>query len=258
MRITHQKSNILGVHFDLVRYRDVCDTIEAWRASREQHYVCVSNADTVMMAYRDDTVRYATNGASLVLPDGIGIVAAARLCGYSHQGRVTGPTLMLKLCDWGRARRFRHYFLGGAPGIPEKLAERLSSAFPGLEIAGIHSPPFRELSDDEDRGLVARVNAAKPDIVWIGLGAPKQEKWMEAHLGRIDAPAMIGVGAAFDFHSGNARWAPAWVRKCGMEWAYRFAHSPRRLWRRTLDKLVFPFFLCGERCRVVLRTLGRS
>lgn len=164
---------------------------------------------------------------------------AARLLGYPHHGRVTGPTLMLKLCDWGREPRFRHFFYGGASGVAETLAERLTAQFPGLEVAGTCCPPFRELHPAEDAQMVRRINEAKPDIVWVGLGSPKQEKWMADHVGRIEAAALIGVGAAFDFHSGRVKWAPAWIRKMGIEWAYRLAREPKRMWRRNVNSFVF-------------------
>ena len=145
----------------------------------------------------------------------------------------------LKLCDWGREKGYRHFFYGGAKGVADTLAERFTQDYPGLKVAGTYCPPFRLLSEQEDREIVDHINAAKPDIVWVGLGAPKQEKWMATYLGRIKATAMIGVGAAFDFHSGNVKWAPDWIRRIGMEWAYRLALEPKRMWRRNLDSPLF-------------------
>jgi len=175
------------------------------------------------------------------------LILAARLLGLKSRGRVTGPTLMLKLCDWGRERGYRHYFYGGKEGVAETLARRLSERFPGLEVAGTFSPPFRTLTEEEGAAVVEKINATRPDVVWVGLGAPKQEKWMAAHVGRIAAAALIGVGAAFDFHSGNVKWAPGWIRKIGMEWAWRLAHEPRRLWRRNLDSPLFLLAVMKQR-----------
>jgi N-acetylglucosaminyldiphosphoundecaprenol N-acetyl-beta-D-mannosaminyltransferase len=123
--------------------------------------------------------------------------------------------------------------------VADRLAGQLTQRFPGLQVAGMLSPPFRPLTEQEDRDIVERINASAPTIVWVALGAPSQEIWMADHVGRINATAMMGVGAAFDFHSGNIRWAPAWMRRCGLEWAHRLAHEPRRLWRRNMDNLLF-------------------
>jgi N-acetylglucosaminyldiphosphoundecaprenol N-acetyl-beta-D-mannosaminyltransferase len=146
---------------------------------------------------------------------------------------------MLQICDEARPRGYRHFFYGGADGIADKLARTLVDQYPGLHIAGTYCPPFRALDDVEQDEIAAKINATHPDIVWVGLGAPKQEKWMAAQLRRIKAPAMIGVGAAFDFHSGNIKWAPRFVRRCGIEWAYRLVVEPRRMWRRNLDSPLF-------------------
>ena len=232
-------SHILGVHFDLVDYDAVLSAVARWRGAGERRSVVLSNPHSVLMCRRDPAMGEATAGASLVLPDGVGIVWAARLLGLPHQGRVTGPELMLRLCEAGRAWDCRHYFYGGAEGVAQALAARMAELFPGLEVAGTWTPPFRPLMQEEDAEDVARINAGRPDVVWIGLGAPKQEKWMAVHLGRIEAAALIGVGAAFDYHTGRVRWAPDWVRRAGLEWAYRLAHQPGRLWRRNLDSPVF-------------------
>jgi N-acetylglucosaminyldiphosphoundecaprenol N-acetyl-beta-D-mannosaminyltransferase len=237
--IVGSKSEILNIEFDLVNYGTVLETVEKWRHDRQRHYVVLTNPHSVMMCLRDAAMRDATGAASLILPDGIGVVVAARILGYSHNGRVTGPNLMLKLCDRGRKDDCRHFFYGGAEGVADRLAGKLSSLYPGLKVVGTYSPPFRHLSVEEDNAVVERINAAAPDIVWLGLGAPKQEKWMAAHIGRLNACTMIGVGAAFDFHSGNAKWAPAWVRRMGFEWMYRFMLEPRRMWQRDIDGFIF-------------------
>lgn len=231
--------NILGTHFSLLSYRDVLTTILRWRDRNERHYVALTPPYSVLMCRRDVRLHEATEAASLTLPDGVGIILASKLLRYPHHGRVTGPTLMLRLCDWGRDKGLRHYFYGGAPGVADALAERLQQKYPGLTVVGTYCPPFRELTPTEDAEALTRINETKPDIVWVGLGSPKQEKWMAEHLGRLDAAAMVGVGAAFDFHSGRVKWAPKWMRNAGVEWAYRLVTEPRRMWRRNIDSFVF-------------------
>lgn len=237
------RPEILGVAFDLIDAGAAIATLRDWRRRRRGEYVAITNPYSVLLCRRDPAMLAATRRAGLVLPDGVGIILAAELLGYRHAGRVTGPSLMLEVCDRGRAEGWGHYFYGGAPGVADRLARRLAASYPGLSVAGTHCPPFRPLSPAEEADDVRRINAARPDVVWVGLGAPKQEKWMHRHVGHIAAPAMIGVGAAFDFHSGNVRWAPQWIRRAGLEWAYRLAAEPRRLWRRSV--LGSPAFLWG-------------
>ena len=256
MITTNQKQDILQVRFDLIAYHVAMETIERWRQNCEQHYVTITNPHSVMMCSRDAEMRKATEMASLTLPDGVGIVLAARLLGYPHNGRATGPMLMLKLCDWGREHGYRHYFYGGDEGVAEKLREKLCKKYPDLQVVGTYTPSFRAISRQEDQAIVEQIDSTKPDIVWVGLGAPKQEKWMAQHLGRIQATAMIGVGAAFDFHSGNAKWAPEWIRIFGLEWAYRFIREPKRMLRRNLDSPVFLAGVLRQRFRMMLD--GRS
>ncbi len=233
------KYNVLKVPFDLVDYRSVMGRIEQWRRHRERHYVTLTPPHSVLMCYRDLELKEATTAADLTLPDGVGIILAAELLRYPHSGRVTGPTLMLKLCDWGRGKGLRHFFYGGSLGVADLLADRLSRQFPGLSVAGSYCPPFRRLDSEEDAQVIGYINSCAPDIVWVGLGSPKQEKWMREHRGKISAAALIGVGAAFDFHSGRAKWAPYWIRKMGIEWAYRLAMEPKRMWRRNVNSFVF-------------------
>ncbi len=231
--------DILGIDFDLISYREVHETVSSWKAAGRREMVSITNPHCVLLCRRSAEMRRATERAGLTLPDGAGVILAARILRYPHHGRVTGPTLMLKLCDWGRETGLRHFFYGGAEGVADRLAGRLAAEYPGMEVAGTYCPPFRQLSESEDADIVAMINASRADVVWVGLGAPKQEKWMDAHHGDINATAMIGVGAAFDFHSGNVKWAPGWIRKLGLEWAHRLALDPKRMWRRNVDSPVF-------------------
>jgi N-acetylglucosaminyldiphosphoundecaprenol N-acetyl-beta-D-mannosaminyltransferase len=148
--------------------------------------------------------------------------------------------LMLETCQAGLERGYRHLLFGGAEGVAAALAEALRARFPGLQIVGTHTPPFRDLTEAEDRAVVDRINDAGPDIVWVGLSTPKQERWMAAHLGRIQAPVMIGVGAAFDFLSGRKPQAPRWMQRSGLEWLFRLGTEPRRLWPRYRQ---YPWFV---------------
>lgn len=241
--------DILGTRFNLITYNAVMETIQRWRANGEFHYVTMTNPYSVILCHRDEQMREATAGAGLTVPDGVGIIIAAHLLGYKSNGRVTGPKLMVKLCDWGRKHGYRHYFYGGAEGVAESLADRLSKIFPGLQVAGMHSPPFQPLFKKEDQAIVEKINATNPDIVWVGLGTRKQEIWMAQHLGKIKATAMIGVGQAFDIHSGMIKWAPAWIRNFGLEWAYRLAKEPKRLWRRNLEAPTFMYKVIRQRLR---------
>ncbi len=248
----HDPFRILGVDFDLLDYPQVIQQIEQWRKAGRRSFVAVANPYSVSLCRRDGEMARAVDQSGMTLPDGVGVVMAAKMLGYPNHGRVTGPTLMLRLCDEGRKHGYRHYFYGGRPGVAASLAERLTLQFPGLEVAGHYCPPFGQISELQDIAIVDQINAARPDVLWVGLGAPKQEKWMLQHVGRIHATAMIGVGAAFDFHSGNVKWAPSWIRRIGMEWAYRLMLEPGRMWRRNLES---PRFLAAV---AVQRLTSRS
>jgi len=174
------------------------------------------------------------NAAGLVTPDGMPLVWLARLRGLEHVERVYGPDLMLALCRRSISKGYRHFLYGGAEGVPDRLAKRLKRRYPGLRIVGSYSPPFHPLTDEEDKHTVQAINEANPDVVWIGLSTPKQERWMAEHIGRLTAPVLVGVGAAFDFHSDLKRQAPRWMQRSGLGWLFRLANEPRRLWRRYL------------------------
>jgi N-acetylglucosaminyldiphosphoundecaprenol N-acetyl-beta-D-mannosaminyltransferase len=241
------RGDVLGVWFDLLDYSKAIWTIEQWRRCGRREMVMIHNPNAVMLCRCDPGMAQVTDESGLVVPDGVGIILASRILGYPHHGRVTGPTLLLKLCDWGRRFGYRHYFFGGKEGVADLLAARLREMYPGLIVAGTYCPPFRPMTAQEDRQVVEQINAARPDILWVGLGCPKQEKWMLAHKGRIDAAATIGVGAAFDFHSDQVKWAPFWIRRLGLEWAFRLLCDPRRLWRRNLLSFYFLLAVLGQR-----------
>jgi len=242
--------NILGVGVSAINIPMALEVIGNWIARRESHYVCVTGVHGVIESQRDEELRRIHNRAGLVTPDGMPLVWLSRLRGFHYVERVYGPDLMLALCERSVAEGWRHFFYGGAAGVPEQLATVLQKRFLGLQIVGTYSPPFRSLIPEEDRQIVRMINDANPDIVWVGLSTPKQERWMAEHVGRLVAPVLIGVGAAFDFLSGWKRQAPRWVQRSGLEWLFRLLTEPRRLWRRYLVNN--PLFVA----LVVLQVLG--
>lgn len=230
----HERVNILGVRVSAVNMAQALSIIDGWIADRQQNYVCITGVHGIMESQRDEGLRRIHNEAGLVTPDGMPLVWLSRLHGHGHVERVYGPDLMLALCEHSLSRGYGHYFYGGGEGVSELLADNLRRLFPGLRVVGGYSPPFRPLSDAEDERVVEAINEADPEIVWVGLSTPKQERWMTEHVGRLTAPVLIGVGAAFDFHSGLKRQAPRWMQRSGLEWLFRLATEPRRLWRRYL------------------------
>jgi len=226
--------DVLGVGVSAVDMEQTLDTITRWVERRERHYVCVTGVHGVMESRRDPELRRIHNASGLTTPDGMPMVWAGHRAGAAHIRRVYGPDLMLALCALAVERGWASYFYGGAPGVAAQLAGRLAARFPGLAVAGTCSPPFRPLAPGEDDVLVAGIERAAPQLVWVGLGTPKQERWMAAHRGRLSAPVLLGVGAAFDIHAGLLPQAPAWMRRSGLEWCYRLAREPRRLAARYL------------------------
>ena len=221
-----------------------------------QHFVVFCEAHLFVRASRDRELRELLSRASLVLPDGVSMTAGARLLGRRFEARLPGPVLMPKILAHGVRRGRRHFFYGGAEGVAEEMAARLGARIPGLQVVGCFAPPFRPLSSAEEAAVKERIEASNADVVWVGLGAPKQERWMASQLGSIDVPLMLGVGAAFDFHSGVRKWAPAWVRRAGLEWIYRTATGGARVRKRNI-KHVAAFAALIARLSLA-RRLGRD
>jgi N-acetylglucosaminyldiphosphoundecaprenol N-acetyl-beta-D-mannosaminyltransferase len=237
---TTERVNILGVGVMPMNLSRAVATLDQWRRDGRREYVCCVSVHGLVTAQRDPLVRQALNRSGLATEDGMPLVWWSRRFGFSHAGRVCGPDLMERVMAVSRARRYRHYFYGGDPQTVARLIANLQRRYPGLIIAGHRSPPFRALTEAEDEADVAAINAAAPDFVWVGLGMPKQEKWMATHIGRIQATALLGVGAAFDFHAGAKPRAPGWMQRNGIEWLFRLASEPRRLGRRyCIDNAVF-------------------
>jgi N-acetylglucosaminyldiphosphoundecaprenol N-acetyl-beta-D-mannosaminyltransferase len=234
------RANILGVSISAVNMAQAVDIIEGWLTRGEQNYICVTPAHGVMDCRRDPELNWIFNHSGLTTPDGMSIVWLLRLKGYRHVKRVYGPDLLLALCERSLETGWRHFFYGGAPGVAERLSAHLAARFPWLQVAGIYAPPFGPITENEDHAITARINAAQPDIVWVGLSTPKQERWMAQHIGKLNAPVLVGVGAAFDFLSGSKPHAPRWIQRSGFEWLFRLVTEPRRLWRRYIQ---YPYFL---------------
>lgn len=232
---------ILGMRVDATSYAHAAEQILRWARRGESRYVCVATVNNVIEARDDPAYHALIEAADLVTPDGMPLVWLARLHGLEHVERVYGPDLMLALCHRSISKGYRHFLYGGAEGVPDRLANRLNRRYPELQIVGNYSPPFRPLTDEEDKQIIQMINEANPDVVWIGLSTPKQERWMAEHIGRLTAPVLVGVGAAFDFHSGLKRQAPRWMQRSGLEWLFRLANEPRRLWRRYL--VIIPLFI---------------
>jgi N-acetylglucosaminyldiphosphoundecaprenol N-acetyl-beta-D-mannosaminyltransferase len=232
--MTAARANVLGVGVSPLTMARALVIVDDWIESRQPHYVCVTTMHGVMESQRDEALRRIHNSAGLVTPDGMPLVWLSRLRGFPHVERVYGPDLMLALCRHSVARGHRHFFYGGDEDVADRLAANLQRRFPGLQIAGVYAPPFRPLTPEEDERIVCAINTSEPDVVWVGLGTPKQERWMAEHVGRLRAPALIGVGAAFDYHAGRKKQAPRWMRGSGLEWAFRLLTEPRRLWARYL------------------------
>lgn len=225
--------NILGLHFAFLDYQRCLDLFDGWIKDRQSHQVCIANVHTTVTCLSDEELR-DINNQSLVTMDGLPLLWYAN---WVHQAglkdRVCGPELMLRCLDHGRSKQWKHFFLGGKETVLADLVTNMQQRFPGVDIVGCYSPPFRPLTDKEDAELVERINQHQADFLWVGLGAPKQEKWIASHLSQIHVPVQLGVGAAFDFHSGHVQRAPVWMQKSGLEWLYRMSQD-RRLVKRYL------------------------
>lgn len=249
--------DVLGVPLALTDYERTMDWIDATIQKGSKGYICVAATHTVVATQDDPELRAAVLGASLVVPDGQPVVWAMNALGHDLTHRVYGPDLMAKFCERSAPTGARMFLYGGRnQGALVQLALNLRRRFPGLQVVGGYSPPFRTLSEEEIDAVVAEINHARPDVVWVGIGVPKQEKWMAALRDRIDAPVLVGVGAAFDFHAGLIPQAPAWMQSAGLEWLFRLSKEPRRLWKRYLT--YNPRFVLGFARQYVQHRRGLS
>lgn len=223
--------NIMGVNVAAINMKWLLDFTKRNVKALSGDYICVSNVHTTVTAYEDPEYCAVQNGGIMAIPDGGPLSFVGRRRGYKEMERTTGPSYMEEILKVSEERGYRHYFYGSTEETLAKLRKVLEQDYPNIQIAGMYSPPFRPLTEEEDTEIVGHINEAKPDFVWVGLGAPKQERWMAEHQGRIDG-FMVGVGAGFDYLAGNIERAPEWMQKCNLEWVYRLLQDPKRLFGR--------------------------
>lgn len=224
---------ILGVNIAVVNMNQLLDFINSNIKEMSGDYICVSNVHTTVTAFEDESFRAIQNGAIMAIPDGGPLCTVAKRRGYKEIERTTGPELMEEIFKISCEKGYRHFFYGSTKKTLAAVEKRLKEKYPDIQIVGTHSPPFRPLTEEEDRAVTEQINDSNADFVWIGLGAPKQEKWMAEHQGRING-LMIGVGAGFDYFAGNIKRAPQWMQKRNLEWLYRLIQDPKRLFSRYL------------------------
>lgn len=242
-----------GARVDSISLASLMRRLDKMIEDGKSHYVCFCEAHLCVRATFEEDMRCILEKSSLVLPDGVSMTLGARLLGEKLPDRLPGPLVMIEYCRHGIKKDVRHFFYGGADGVAERLATRLQQQIPGISIAGIYSPPFGPLTQEEERKIIKTIEESGADVLWVGLGAPKQERWMFEHVGKIRVPLMLGVGAAFDFHSGNRKWAPTWIRKAGLEWVYRMFTSGR-IFRRGLT--ILPLFMLIVMKQTIFTLLG--
>lgn len=239
-------SSILGTKINITDMDKTVSYIEQHLDELKGHYVCVSNVHTTVTAYRDNEYRKVQNNAAMNIPDGKPLSIVQRHCGYKEAGRVPGPDLMPEIFRISEEKGYRHYFYGSRQETLDALKKKLAKEYPKLNIVGMYSPPFRTMTEEEDIEVVRDINKNFPDFIWVGLGAPKQEKWMASHNGKV-CGVMLGVGAGFDFHAGTIKRAPLWMQEFCMEWLFRIGQDPKRLLPRYLDtNFSFVFYLFRE------------
>lgn len=233
--IAHNHANVLGVRVSALCLAGAVDLADKWlRVGTEAGYVCLTGVHGVMEAQSDPELLRILNEATINAPDGMPMSWVGRWQGHEHMDRVFGPDFMLEMCRLSVERGYRHFLYGGDSGVAEQLCAVLRSRFPGLSITGTYTPPFRELNALEEQEVIARLRASRPHILWVGLSTPKQERFMARYVRRFEIPMLVGVGAAFDYHTGRIRDCPTWMKRCGMQWFHRLCQDPRRLWRRYL------------------------
>jgi N-acetylglucosaminyldiphosphoundecaprenol N-acetyl-beta-D-mannosaminyltransferase len=225
---------VLGVNISVLNLEKAVAIIDGFIREGKKRYVCVAPVSTVVACQDDEFYRTIINSADLVTPDGMPLVWLGRLRGFRELRRTYGPDLMRDVCEQGQKKGCRHYFYGGTPEVCQLLESRLKERFPAMNVAGWHAPPFKENNEMENPEVIQKINQARPDILWVGLGSPKQDLWMSRHRDQMDVPVMIGIGAAFDFLSGVKKQAPVWMQRSGLEWLFRLFCEPGRLWKRYL------------------------
>ncbi|HEY1677444.1 MAG TPA: WecB/TagA/CpsF family glycosyltransferase [Candidatus Sulfotelmatobacter sp.] len=226
--------NILGVKVHATSMDRALARLQTAVAQNEKGYVCVTGVQGVMEAQVDSNLKRIINGALLTIPDGRPTVWVGWLRGHLDMRQVTGPTMMLQICELSPKNGYKHFFYGGNDGVADQLKEALTQQYPGLNVVGTYTPPFRPLTAEEEADLVRHVSETQPDFFWVGLSTPKQERFMDQYGSKLDAKIMLGVGAAFDMHTGRIKDAPYWMKFTGLQWIHRIWQDPKRLWKRYL------------------------
>lgn len=255
---TQSEYSILGVPIKALAIPDLISRMERWIEWGERgHCLTFTNVHVVMEAQRDRAFQaMLADRTAFNVPDGMPLIWLGRMLGFHLKQRVYGPDLMQAFCETAARKGYRHFFYGGAPGVPERLAAKIKDKWPESRIVGTYSPPFRPLTQKEDDEVVEMINEAHPDVLWLGLGCPKQERWAYQHRSRLQVPVIACVGQAFDIHSGRVKQAPRWMRENGWEWLYRLVTNPGRLWKRYLIyNSQFVFLIARERMSLAIGRL---
>ncbi len=233
-QFVHPYADVLGVKVSAINLGQAVSLAEQWVATGKPGYICVTGVHGVMEAQSDLCFRRILNNAVINTPDGMPMTWVGRLQGFEHMDRVYGPDFMTAMCQLSVERGYRNFLYGGKPGVAEFLSETLQTRFPGLQMVGTYTPPFRSLTPEEETEVIAQVRESGAQIVWVGLSTPKQERFMARYVDALQVPLLVGVGAAFDYHTGHIRDCSAWVKRAGLQWLHRLLQDPRRLWKRYL------------------------
>ncbi len=245
-----RRANVLGIGVDAIDMRMATENIFSALENNRKGYVCVTGVHGVIESQTNENLKQIINDSLLTTPDGMPTVWVGRWQGHKQMRRVYGPDLMLEVCRASVEKGYRHFFYGGNTGVAEELADNLTKLFPGIEIAGTYTPPFRPLDANEEIALAETVRICQPDIFWVGLSTPKQEKFMAEYIGKLDTKIMLGVGAAFDVHTDRMTDSPEWIKNLGMQWFHRLIQEPRRLGKRY--GVIVPTFIY----KVLLQFIG--
>jgi len=230
----NNKINIFGANINAISLSDAVSLVEEQISQKHPGYVCVCPVSSIVRANKDEDFRQTINNSFLSTPDGMPVVWYIKSKGFKKATRVYGPDLMSEMFKVSQIKGYRHYFYGGTEDVLEKLKKNLLHSFSALSICGMHAPPFREKAGEEEQEIIDEINGCSPDIIWVGIGSPKQERWMQANVNYFDNAVLIGVGAGFNFYAGTIKQAPKWMQRTGLEWLFRLFCEPRRLWKRYL------------------------
>ena len=228
-KIDESSVNVLGVRVHALNIPGILDEIDRFLRAGHKGYITVTGVHGIMESRKSTLVKQSHNGSFLTVPDGMPLVWLGKLKGYKNTDRCYGPDLLLAVLDHSKDKGYKHFFYGGSTGVADTLKVRMEEQFSGVQIVGTYTPPFRSLNQDEENEFIKRISELQPDIVWVGLSTPRQEMFMHEYITRLDTKLMIGVGAAFDFHSGRIKQAPYWIQRSGFEWLYRIFQDPGRL-----------------------------